>query len=221
MRLMNDRTPPPRDAHDGPDALPERLRALLANASDGVWVTTGGRIVFWNRAAEAMLGHRARDVVGRRCAGLLTGRDKQRRALCDPGCDEAQPFDCDFGVATRTRRGEAVWLEISTVALPRGTGGDESAPLVVHVFHDATRRRSLVTRVREEAGPPAAAAARLTPREAEVLRLMAQGLGTAAVAERLRVSRATIRNHVQNIFAKLKVHNRVAAVVEATRRGLV
>jgi two-component system nitrate/nitrite response regulator NarL len=50
---------------------------------------------------------------------------------------------------------------------------------------------------------------------------MADGLGTAAVAERLHVSRATIRNHVQNILAKLGVHSRLQAVAFATRHRLL
>jgi DNA-binding NarL/FixJ family response regulator len=50
---------------------------------------------------------------------------------------------------------------------------------------------------------------------------MAQGLGTHAAAQRLGVSRATIRNHVQNIFTKLGVHTRLEAVVHATRRRLL
>jgi DNA-binding NarL/FixJ family response regulator len=61
----------------------------------------------------------------------------------------------------------------------------------------------------------------LTRREREVLRLLAAGSGTAASAKRLGVSRATIRNHVQSIFAKLGVHTRLEAVAQATRHRLL
>jgi DNA-binding CsgD family transcriptional regulator len=52
----------------------------------------------------------------------------------------------------------------------------------------------------------------LTKREAEVLELVAQGLTNAEVAARLVVSRDTVRTHLENIFSKLGVHTRTAAV---------
>ncbi len=61
----------------------------------------------------------------------------------------------------------------------------------------------------------------LTRREVEVLRLMASGLNTGAMADRLHVSRATVRNHIQHILAKLGVHSRLEAVAYANRHRLV
>jgi DNA-binding CsgD family transcriptional regulator len=52
----------------------------------------------------------------------------------------------------------------------------------------------------------------LTRREAEVLELVAIGLTNSEIAERLVVSRTTVRTHLENIFAKLDVHTRTAAV---------
>ena len=62
---------------------------------------------------------------------------------------------------------------------------------------------------------------RLTKREIEILRLMAAGANTKVLAERLHVSPATVRNHAQNIFAKLDVHSRLEAVAWANQHGLV
>lgn len=61
----------------------------------------------------------------------------------------------------------------------------------------------------------------LTPRESEVLGLMAEGATNDEVADRLFISRNTVRNHVQNILTKLGAHSRLEAVVIATRSGLV
>ncbi|HKZ75050.1 MAG TPA: LuxR C-terminal-related transcriptional regulator, partial [Actinomycetota bacterium] len=61
----------------------------------------------------------------------------------------------------------------------------------------------------------------LTRREREVLRFLTGGANTRAMAERLHVSSATVRNHVQNIFAKLGVHSRLEAVAYATRHRLL
>ena len=61
----------------------------------------------------------------------------------------------------------------------------------------------------------------LTRRELEILRLVATGADTKTAAERLHVSPATVRNHVQNILGKLGVHSRLQAVAYATTHRLL
>ena len=60
----------------------------------------------------------------------------------------------------------------------------------------------------------------LTPREAEVLRLIAQGLNNREIAERLFVTEATVKTHINNIFGKAGLRDRAQAVVYAIRHGL-
>jgi DNA-binding CsgD family transcriptional regulator len=60
----------------------------------------------------------------------------------------------------------------------------------------------------------------LTPREIEVLRLVARGHGNRAIARELTISEHTVARHVQNIFAKLDVGSRTAAAAFAFERGL-
>jgi DNA-binding CsgD family transcriptional regulator len=61
----------------------------------------------------------------------------------------------------------------------------------------------------------------LTPRELEVLRLVAEGLGDRAIAERLTLSEHTVHRHVANIHAKLRCSSRASAVALAHRRSLL
>ena len=62
---------------------------------------------------------------------------------------------------------------------------------------------------------------RLSDREHEVLRLIAQGLSAPEIGERIHLSTATVKTHLQHLYEKLGVSERAAAVAEGMRRGLV
>ena len=68
---------------------------------------------------------------------------------------------------------------------------------------------------------PSSSPAGLTGREIEVLRLVADGLNNQVIAERLFLSEHTVHRHLANIFNKLSVSSRAAAVAQAARRGLL
>jgi DNA-binding NarL/FixJ family response regulator len=63
--------------------------------------------------------------------------------------------------------------------------------------------------------------ASLTPREREVLALLAQGLANKMIAPRLGISEHTVKTHVAAVYEKLHARNRAEAVVAAARQGLV
>jgi DNA-binding NarL/FixJ family response regulator len=80
----------------------------------------------------------------------------------------------------------------------------------------------LFAQVAQVAAPPRTSVAdELSPRELDVLRLLARGLSNADIAQRLYLSEGTVRNYVSAILAKLDVSDRTQAAVLALRHGLV
>jgi len=223
-----------------------RLFQALARTSDGAFVMNEkNQVIFWNRAAEALLGYSAEEAAGRLCYEVLGGRDEHGRTLCQRYCriaisaaeGETLP---NLDVFARTQNGAGRWLNVTTFALP--TGDRDIGNIIVHLFRDATEKKGkerfvkqileASRELRDEAQCPgtslAAAESRsdprldaLTPRELEVLSLLAHGLGTAEMADELTISPATTRNHVQSVLNKLKVHSRLEAVAYAYQQGLI
>ena len=180
-----------------------------------------GEILFWNRAAEAILGHPAQQAVGRLCRDVFAGCDKNGNRICGWPCpiktllhggDLAEHFE----MATRTRTGKPVWIDVSCVTVP---SGDDRPPTIVHLFRDVTAAHQIEVLVRQQLAQTKLATreevfpiGELTQRELQVVTLMRTGATTAAIGDQLFVSKATVRNHIQNIFSKLNVHTRLAAV---------
>ena len=75
--------------------------------------------------------------------------------------------------------------------------------------------------VRESGRSQAATPTRLSQRELEVLALLAEGLSVQRIANRLFVSPGTVKSHLQNLYGKLEVSERAAAVAEGMRRGII
>jgi PAS domain S-box-containing protein len=207
------------------------LNGFLTNTADGVCaVTSDGRITLWNGAAEKLLGYSAREVIGRPCCEVFVGRDSAGNRLCYQGCHvmtlvkQGEPVQ-HFDMATRTKAGKPVWVDMSILVI---SGSRPELATTVHLFRDVTASHEIETLVRERLTQTRSASAlavslpaELTRREQEVLRLMTGGANTKTIAERLHVSPATVRNHVQNIFGKLGVHSRLEAVAHATHHGLL
>jgi PAS domain S-box-containing protein len=111
----------------------------------------------------------------------------------------------DYETDVLTRDGSRRPAEISSVAIP---GGDRCHVVFGVVLPGA--------RQAPKTGSPV-----LTPRQSEVLALIANGASTAQIAQSLHLSIETVRNHVRNILRRLGVHSRVEAVGVAYRDGLL
>lgn len=118
--------------------------------------------------------------------------------------------------------------------LLKGTPADKIVEAIKEVHAGGTviqpnlaRRLLRHFRIDVDAGPKDAAPADepplkpLSERESEILQLIAKGVSNSEAAKLLNVSKATIRTHLEHIYRKLEVTNRVEAVTEGIRKGLI
>ena len=198
-------------------------------------IDSSDRIILWNKKCEELLGRPARAVLGKKCYDVIAGRDENGNVYCYRSCPvahQARDLPDDpvqrFALSVETGGGKRRSVEVSLFAIP---SYHPALSTVVHVLRDGTKKttaleRALAARVETReplwrisagAGP----AVDLTTREKELLRCLAEGLSTAAIAKKLFIAPVTVRNHIQNILHKLDVHSKLAAVVFAYQHNLI
>ena len=169
-------------------------RALAGIPVPSYVLDTEGVVRWINPAAERLLG----DVRGRHFTSIVGPEDRARaRELFARKVLGTTAATETTGVFV-SNDGTRVALEVSAVPL---MGGER----VVGVF-------GLLTGPVEEASTPPA---HLTPRQAEVLRLLEQGRSTKQIAQELHLSTETVKNHVRLLLRALGVHTRLEAVAAA------
>ena len=224
------------------------ILALLRHTADGAYIIDQDqRIAFWNESAERLLGYSAEEVVGELCWEILGGQTEGNCPLCRRDC---VPFATatqgdlvpNFDVRVRTKSGQRRWVNVSIISLPAGDE-EEGTRGVLHLFRDVEAKKKAESFAQEVAAQArqlglqqAALAAspgaenngaleeeieELTPREFQVLQLLAAGADTTTMADELYITEATVRNHVQRILRKLHVHSRLEAVACARELGLL
>lgn len=203
------------------------LLGVLGRTTDAMVAIDGDhRIIAWNRAATELLGYEPEEAIGKSCHDVLCWSDRSGEAMCDGFCPAMLPGEPDELIETqevlgRAASGRRLWLNASTIVPPLEM---RKQCRLVHLIREVSLppelERFVVERL-EAPGPVTGNGAGpldvLTPREREVLQLLTEGLAGDAVAARLFVSPATVRNHVQHILKKLGVHSRVEAVALALR----
>ena len=192
--------------------MKRRLQELDLNWLDSLMVPASlhdvdGHFVHANAAAERASGYSNAALVGLHHTDLLRPEvranvETQFRRAAEEG--EPTDFETVFVDAGGHLRG------VRAQHLPLHDG-DAIIGILILAFE--VRR-----------APPLPAAARnphLTPRQREILSLIASGLSTAEVASELTLSPETVRNHLRNTFGELGAHTRVEAIAAAQRLGLL
>jgi PAS domain S-box-containing protein len=169
----------------------------------------GLTIVSWNQAAEELTGVSREEAVGRRCWEVLGAQDERGNVVCHAGCAIARLAREDWPVRCQDLLVKAPEgkrrVDMSTVALD-----DSDRRIFLHVMVP-----------RDEAASPRAALVALTPRQRQVLELLADGVPAKVIAMRLTLAEATVRNHIRAILSGLETHSQLEAIAKARRLRLI
>jgi PAS domain S-box-containing protein len=166
-----------------------------------VVVSREGRITWMNEAARAVFG----DLEGVISLGstvvpedVPVARKEFERKL------DGAAAVTDYEIDVLTRDGRRVRAEISSVPIP---GDDPDRAVFAVAWLDRQ--------------PPPSAKTDLTPRQSQVLQLLATGASTEQIASELHLATETVRNHVRHVLKALGAHSRLEAVVLVRRQGLI
>ena len=163
-------------------------------------------------------------------SGMLTALVEQTRGAVDLAAGEAGLALVSLRSAWRLWHAldapyEAARVRVLVGLACRALGDDDAAAMELEVACGVFEALGAAPDLRHANSLAGSLAARrslgLTPRELEVLRLVAAGRGNREIAEALVISEHTVARHVQNIFAKLHVSSRTAAGAFAFEHGLV
>lgn len=182
---------------------------------------SSGSIVAWNEAAEELLGFRRREVLDRKCWEVLRGRDVYGNRYCGEHCplrDHAFLGEPVHTAPMFFQRAGGEVIQVVNCCMLAGEGS-RSQSCLVHILTVPGSNEDV--EVAAVPRPVSAHRARLTLRQQEVLRLLAEGRGTGEISELLSISVSTTRNHIQGILARLGVHSRLEATIVARRDGLL
>ena len=225
------------------NSRPPELLEVLATGEPAAFATDSReRVVFWNRGAAALLGRRAEEAMGRHCYEVLGGRDVFGNRFCYANCPIAAmsrsgeaPGAFELRVPGDGSGGAPTTIHVTPLCQPGPRGDLFTLVHIIHPVDEQVRLSRTLERLAPGAGSMVAGAATvgmlpprrfesfggLTARECEVLGWVARGLANKEIAEKLALSRATVRNHVHNTLTKLEVHSKLEAVSLAFRKGWV
>jgi PAS domain S-box-containing protein len=187
----------------GPSAegLPGDVEKALLDVNVPTYAIDRSGVIRWlNPAARMLVG----DVQGRQFTSVVAPEDTReaRELFMRKVLGQVRSTDAD--VVLIGRHGQRIEVEVS------------SAPL-----RDQGRIVGVFGIVTQQLPTPPAPHPHLTPRQSQILHLLAHGRSTAQIAAELHIAVETVRNHVRRLLRALGAHSRLEAIAVARRDGLL
>jgi PAS domain S-box-containing protein len=191
---------------------PSVQTGLLAQAVDSApaalfVVHDSGRVVSANQYACAMLGYDREEMLDLTVEDIAASPDLQ--SLLREG---------DAGITSLLHR-DGTTVAVTCQARPTGAEGLRLLALVAQPLRELSREAPAHAEARRS--PRSPVRGELTPRELEILELMAEGFENSQISRQLFISRETVKSHVRRLLQKLRARSRTHAVALAFRRGLI
>jgi DNA-binding NarL/FixJ family response regulator len=162
------------------------------------------------------MDYRLPDMTGAAAAGVIrTARPETPIVFHTADDSETALLDAIDAGASAYLTGSATGGEI-VEAVRRAVQGEVLIPVALFARAIARQRRQAI-----EQGEREKLLAEFTPRELEILRVLAKGLDTPSIAGRLGIAPHTVEWHLRHVIEKLQVHSKLQALVAAVRLGLI
>jgi len=187
-----------------------RVLAVARSGADAV------RLATQESVGVVLMDYRLPDMTGAVAAGQIrTARPETPIVFHTADDSETALLDAIDAGASAYLTGSATAGEI-VEAVRRAIQGEVLIPVALFARAIARQRR-----VASERGERERLLAEFTPRELEILRVLATGLDTETIAGRLGIAPHTVEWHLRHVMEKLQVHSKLQALVAAVRLGLI
>lgn len=212
------------------EELPRAVEILIdARTADAIFVVDPDyRIVHWDARAESLTGFMAEEMIGKPCYEVLRGECEGGNAFCAHECPimrlarAGQPVS-SYDMRVSTRWSGKRWVGVSILSVD-----SEEGPYLVHLLRDSQKThetlemaRGLIGLFSDKSVPDPRDVPALTPRQLEVLELLAEGKSAKAIGRSLYLSQATVRNHLRSLLQTLGAHSQLEALAKARKLGLL
>ena len=211
---------------------------LVEGTADAAFaVDAAGLISAWNNAAAELFGLSEAEAISVRCHEILQCSDENglvysEHCVVERAAQDNRPL-VNFDLQVQTKTGKQ-WCNQSILIASDPASGERHA---IHIVRPCEMRKRFEQALREfvrtqagrgpNAAPMISSAptpginVRLTSREVEVLKSLAKGQSTRAIANHLNISSATVNNHIKHILTKLDAHTRLEAIRYAESVGVI
>jgi DNA-binding CsgD family transcriptional regulator len=179
---------------------------------------------------ESLTGVLSEEAVGKPCYDAVMGEREDGGPFCAHGCTvmhlaRAHRPVSSFEMRIRTRSGEKRWVSVSNLTLET-----EEGSYLVHLLRDSQGTHDTLQMAHgliqlstknEAPAPRRQDVPALTPRQLEVLKLLAQGKSVREIGKELYLSEATVRNHVRSLLQALGAHSQLEVLAKAREMGFL
>jgi PAS domain S-box-containing protein len=183
-------------------------------------LTPQGTIVSCGGAAQRLLGYATEDVVGRPLTALAREADRVRHALERLGTSRSIRSVC-LTLRTLSKAHREIPSHVCIDAMKDRQGRLEAFLVSVRDLRTVVEERPEGPKPARQDIPQGAGLERLSPRQRQVLELIARGYSTREIAERLGRSVKTVETHRAELMKRLNIHHVPGLVGLAIRSGLV